>query len=227
MDPVTFITITFNVGGTIYEVSQSLLQYFPNTMLARAASETWSKKTNAKNDPIFMDRNGERFAFILDYMRDNKIVLPLTITKEALIDDLNYYGFDNIESIPISVNIPALELMKNSNLILDTYNEQIEEIQQNVKERTDNYNQKIATITQEFEDEVRDIKTEIRVMFFARDCFKRAMETEPSKRTFPQHHGIDYEIDKNFIKKHLKLFGLSWNGKFTGNAGLELNYYEK
>ena len=32
-------TVQFNVGGKIYEVSRSLLEHHPNTMLARMASE--------------------------------------------------------------------------------------------------------------------------------------------------------------------------------------------
>jgi hypothetical protein len=31
--------VTFNVGGTRYEVSRSLLDLHPNTMLAKSASE--------------------------------------------------------------------------------------------------------------------------------------------------------------------------------------------
>lgn len=85
-------TTKFNVGGTMYEVSQSLLNQFSNTMLARAASDMWNntKKPNnnnsnsTTNDPIFINRDGERFKYVLDYMRDNKIVIPLSsITKEA------------------------------------------------------------------------------------------------------------------------------------------------
>lgn len=35
-------TITFNVGGRTYEVARSLLDQYPETMLARLASDTWS-----------------------------------------------------------------------------------------------------------------------------------------------------------------------------------------
>jgi hypothetical protein len=227
MDPVSFVTIKFNVGGTMYEVSQSLLQHFPNTMLARAASETWSKKTNVKNDPIFIDRNGERFAYVLDYMRDNKIVLPLSVTKEAMMDDLSYYGFDNIESIPISVNIPAKDLMKNSNSILDTYNNKIQASEKDLKEWTDKHRQKIDNMIQEFKDEANCLNTEIRVMKFARDCFKEAMEKEPTKMTLYKFYPIEYDANKELREKHLNMFGLSWTGKYSQTTGFEITYYEK
>jgi hypothetical protein len=86
--------IKFNIGGTRYEVSQSLLQSYPDTMLAKNAEEQWHKDPN---EEIFIDRNGFRFQFVLDYLRDGKVSLPPTITKASLISDLQYFGVDNIQ----------------------------------------------------------------------------------------------------------------------------------
>lgn len=85
-------TVQFNVGGRIYEVSRSLLELYPHTMLARSASTIWCH-TATTAPTIFIDRNGERFAYILDYMRDGIIELPYTISKDAILIDLEYYGF--------------------------------------------------------------------------------------------------------------------------------------
>lgn len=70
-------TVRFDVGGTVYRVSRSLLDLFPDTMLSRMVSETWQDCSQGGDDqkeepPIFLDRNGDRFQYVLDYMRDDQ-----------------------------------------------------------------------------------------------------------------------------------------------------------
>mmetsp|Transcript_21959 Transcript_21959/g.47777 ORF Transcript_21959/g.47777 Transcript_21959/m.47777 type:complete len:240 (+) Transcript_21959:583-1302(+) len=99
-------TVRFNVGGTVYEVSRSLLELFPDTMLSRMVSETWldcsqggDNDDRKKESPIFVDRNGDRFQYVLDYMRDGQnAILPVTVPKEAFLKDLEYYGFENVDA---------------------------------------------------------------------------------------------------------------------------------
>lgn len=90
-------TVTFDVGGKIYRVSRSLLDQHPDTMLARYASDTWFPKgeNNDETDtssPLFIERNGERFQYVLDYMRDGVLDIPITVSKDAMIRDLSYFG---------------------------------------------------------------------------------------------------------------------------------------
>ncbi len=135
-------TVCFNVGGKIYEVSRSLLEQYPDTMLARMASDTWlpagndsddngkkrKKNDNGSNDDeggdeeeddddksnksaLFIERDGDRFKFCLDYMRDGGMIgLPLTVSKEALLQDLAFYGFQDVDPSSISVkeSLPTL-----------------------------------------------------------------------------------------------------------------------
>jgi hypothetical protein len=54
-------------------------------------------------------------------MRDNKIHLPITVSNEAMVDDLKYYGFDNIDSITITMNLPFQIFYKQTKSIDDTY----------------------------------------------------------------------------------------------------------
>ena len=100
-------TVRFNVGGTIYEVSRSLLEQHPNTMLARMVSKTWlgeEEDNERKDEPLFIDRDGERFCYVLDFMRDGPTVsLPVTISKEGFLKDLDYFGFDNVIPDDISM----------------------------------------------------------------------------------------------------------------------------
>ena len=76
-------TVRFNVGGTIYEVSRSLLEQHPNTMLARMVSKTWlseEEDNERKDEPLFIDRDRERFCYVLDFMRDGPTVSLVLIT---------------------------------------------------------------------------------------------------------------------------------------------------
>jgi hypothetical protein len=87
-------TVKFNVGGRLYEVPRALVEKFPSTMLARMVSDTWQKDPEAT---LFIGRSGERFEYSLDYMRADKVWLPHNMPKEAFLDDLDFYGFENVD----------------------------------------------------------------------------------------------------------------------------------
>lgn len=91
-------TAKFNVGGKIYEVSRATLNKFPNTMLARMASEMWQDNKNAV---MFIERDSERFRYCLDYMRDGKVHLSPVVSKEALLADLEYFAFEDVKESDI------------------------------------------------------------------------------------------------------------------------------
>jgi BTB/POZ domain len=91
-------TIKLNVGGTHYEVSRSLIESFPNTMLARMIGEMWQDAnggdTAAEVGPIFIDRDGDRFRYILDFMRESgtTVCIPPNVSREALLNDFAFDG---------------------------------------------------------------------------------------------------------------------------------------
>jgi hypothetical protein len=87
------LTVTFDVGGQTYAISRNIVMSHPDTMLARIASETWQKDPTAT---IFINGDGERFRYVLDYLRTGSISLPITVSKPAILKDLEYYGFENI-----------------------------------------------------------------------------------------------------------------------------------
>jgi hypothetical protein len=103
-------TVKFNVGGRLYEVPRSLVEKFPSTMLARMASGTWQKDPEAT---MFIGRSGERFEYILDYMRADKVWLPLTIPKAAILDDLAFYGFENVDPSKIDSGSSYMEAARS------------------------------------------------------------------------------------------------------------------
>jgi hypothetical protein len=104
--------VRLNVGGTHYEVSRSLMEMYPDTMLARMISDEWSNKDGQE---VFIDRNGPRFQYVLDYMRDQKAALAMNVTKESILTELEYFGFQNVQGESIDqekANKQALEHVK-------------------------------------------------------------------------------------------------------------------
>jgi hypothetical protein len=123
-------TVKFNVGGRHYEVSRSLIERFPETMLAKMVSETWQKDPEAT---LFIDENGDRFQYCLDYMRRKEVWIPLSVPKEALLQDLDYYGFENVDPGKIyggSSNLAAalhlIKCKKEHEKVLSTCVENVE-----------------------------------------------------------------------------------------------------
>ena len=88
-------TIRFNVGGQLYEVSKSLIEQREDTMLARLVSDTWLADPNST---IFIDRDGERFKYVVDYLRYGKVSLPLTVPREMFFLDMGFYGFTSVDN---------------------------------------------------------------------------------------------------------------------------------
>ena len=82
-------TIKFNVGGRHFEVSRLLVEQNPGTMLARMISDTWDKNSDK---PLFIDRDGDSFAHVLNYLRYGSIELPESIPETTFKRELDYFG---------------------------------------------------------------------------------------------------------------------------------------
>jgi len=91
----------FNVGGKIYEVSRSLLERYPDTMLAKSSSKQWQEDSTSE---IFIERDGELFRHVLSFLRDGHVALPVTETKKRLMLELQYYGVDSVNEESIDDN---------------------------------------------------------------------------------------------------------------------------
>ncbi|KAL3778352.1 hypothetical protein HJC23_013812 [Cyclotella cryptica] len=82
--PRSFETVTFDVGGKICKVSREIIDENPYSMLAHLTDLEWS--------PIFIDRDGDVFAQVLNYLRYGRITLPITIPKDMFLQELEFYG---------------------------------------------------------------------------------------------------------------------------------------
>ena len=54
-----------------------------------------------QDQPVFINRDGGRFKYVLDWMRDGRVIIPMEVTKDALLNDLHYYGFDDADPLTI------------------------------------------------------------------------------------------------------------------------------
>jgi hypothetical protein len=109
---MTTKTVHFDVGGKIYKVAEDTLMKYENTVLAKMVSENWNKGNNL--EPLFIDRNGERFQYILDWYRDGRITVPRTVAIEAVKGDALFFGLpddvviEDTHSIDDYVSAPIL-----------------------------------------------------------------------------------------------------------------------
>ena len=62
-------------------------------MLSRMISDTWhcQQTSDSEDKPIFIDRSGDIFACVLEYLRYGSVVLPTSIPTEMFTRDLEYY----------------------------------------------------------------------------------------------------------------------------------------
>ena len=106
-------TVTFDVGGKLFKVSRNLIDQFSETMLSKIVSETWQHDSSAT---VFIDRDGDIFAHVLNYLRYGSIVLPITISRAMFDREMDYYGIItdvDAHTIKQQSSIDALQLVKN------------------------------------------------------------------------------------------------------------------
>jgi len=94
-------TAKFNVGGQIFEISVNVLKRHPRCLLTSLSGQS------ENGEPIFVDRSADRFTFVLDWLRDEHVTVPPSVSREALMRDLAFF---NLKVPPQSVvyEAPAL-----------------------------------------------------------------------------------------------------------------------
>ena len=108
--PGSFEIITFDVGGKICKVSRDVIDENPHSMLARLVAET--ELSDLAWSTIFIDRDGDIFAHVLNYLRHGGITLPITIPKDMFLRELEFYGIVP-ENGTISEDLYTIMLIKS------------------------------------------------------------------------------------------------------------------
>ncbi|KAL9645982.1 hypothetical protein ABK040_000422 [Willaertia magna] len=74
LNPKTNDIVYLNVGGRHFTTSITILTTFRNSFFTMFSGRFELSKT--KDDCIFIDRDGDPFVYILEYLRDREIILP-------------------------------------------------------------------------------------------------------------------------------------------------------
>jgi BTB/POZ domain len=89
------------------------------------------KKNN--EETIFIDRDSERFSYILDFMCDGLVHLPSSISKEALLNDFQYYGFEKISTDDLKLSLTVSDVMNQLESWKTLYDDTIQSLEASVK----------------------------------------------------------------------------------------------
>lgn len=103
--------VKLNVGGRHFEISRSLANQYPGSMLHRLVSETWHKSNHDRT--IFIDRDGDMFRYIVNYMRYGSIELPPSVPKTMFHRELDYYQLANTGIIKQESSVELMKELKN------------------------------------------------------------------------------------------------------------------
>eukprot|EP00438_Fugacium_kawagutii_P003815 Skav230262 [mRNA] locus=scaffold3387:120242:122601:+ [translate_table: standard] len=88
--------VTFDVGGKIYKVlREPTLTLHPNSLLTQMAEE------QKDDNPIFVEGDQDLFKFVIDYHRDRKVYLPITVSRDAVVNELKRFGLKPAPEQPL------------------------------------------------------------------------------------------------------------------------------
>eukprot|EP00929_Paragymnodinium_shiwhaense_P081522 TRINITY_DN42689_c0_g1_i2.p1 TRINITY_DN42689_c0_g1~~TRINITY_DN42689_c0_g1_i2.p1 ORF type:complete len:199 (+),score=41.64 TRINITY_DN42689_c0_g1_i2:49-645(+) len=81
-------TMKLNVGGEVFEVAQATLKTSHDNFFSALLSR-WSPDSS---NPHFIDRDPQLFRYILAWLRDRKVVLPIGVSKQAVLKEAEYFS---------------------------------------------------------------------------------------------------------------------------------------
>ena len=115
-------TVTFDVGGRLHKVRNSFISLNQNNVIGRLGQIALDRNVD---EPIFIDRDGDIFIYVLNFLRDGTIELPTTIPRSTFIRELRFYGIDSsawsvTQFVPtvVCLDLGAVALMACFGLLL-------------------------------------------------------------------------------------------------------------
>lgn len=85
--------IKLNVGGRIFMTSKETLIGNNDNFFFPLVNGDF-KATKDENGAYFIDRNGDYFAPILDFLRHGKLIIPDNMNIEAVFEEAKFYSID-------------------------------------------------------------------------------------------------------------------------------------
>mmetsp|Transcript_17455 Transcript_17455/g.40987 ORF Transcript_17455/g.40987 Transcript_17455/m.40987 type:complete len:278 (-) Transcript_17455:173-1006(-) len=173
-------TVVFNVGGRHHEVLRLTIEARPATLLANLLDDVGTNSAQ----PLFVDANPDRFAYILDWYRFGEIHLPDGFPTKAILNDARFF------LLPDAVKI------NGSTHTLQRYPEE------------DLHSAAVASITKHwptFEQYVTDLIAEVRNEAEAAGVRAKQAEKAPI-------YEINFH-DEPVVSKHIDLMCVDWCDK--------------
>ena len=103
-------TTRFNVRGTIFEISKTLLNQHSGTRLARMATEA----QDSQSSEVLVERDPVLFGLILSFMRTGVVTLPVRlVSRQDLLQELEFYGFASTTPMVIQLSPSLKESMEH------------------------------------------------------------------------------------------------------------------
>lgn len=112
--------VDLNVGGTCYTTKRQLLTKHPNSLLGEwfKAPET-SSLAKDRNGRYFIDRDGQLFRYILDYLRNDQLILPVRFAeRQRLLCEAQHYKLRQLAE-ELTPATSALHAMAKRSMSID------------------------------------------------------------------------------------------------------------
>jgi len=86
--------VKLNVGGMHYATTRHTLMTYGENYFSALLSEKY--KVVKDGDSIFIDRNGELFALVLDYLRTGELFIPKHVERERVMKEFKFFCIDPV-----------------------------------------------------------------------------------------------------------------------------------
>lgn len=99
--------LELNVGGVSYTTTLNTVRKDPESLLAQIFSNSGKMQTlRDSKGKFFLDRDGVLFRYILDYLRNQKLILPENFhEKERLKTEAEYFNMPNLVRNLTTMNV--------------------------------------------------------------------------------------------------------------------------
>lgn len=118
--------VKLNIGGRFFQTTIETLTKYSDTRLTyfkALFSRQWELGKDPKDDSIFIDRDGDLFEYILQYLRTDKIPIDINhdLLRQDLITEAQFYNLDSLVNLlnrPQSKDKPISK--PSNNLYMET-----------------------------------------------------------------------------------------------------------
>mgnify|MGYP001601287288 FL=1 len=93
--------VHLNVGGQRYTTQLGTLRRYRGSVLASMFSPPFAIHQDSREGSFFLDRNGDVFGLVLDYLRSGILVVPRNPERYATLRrEIAYYGLPVVTQLP-------------------------------------------------------------------------------------------------------------------------------